>query len=82
MENRLTPAEPGPAEVKHGQPAKLLITRKYDRTCAKEIVIKDYGINQPLPLNQTVEVNFTPTKLGASRFSCAMDMIGGQIIVE
>ena len=53
-----------------------------DRTCAKEIVIKDFGINAPLPLNQVVTVEFTPTKSGEVRYACGMDMISGVIVVE
>jgi plastocyanin domain-containing protein len=73
---------PSEIKVKVGQPVKLMITRKVDNTCAKDIVIKDYGINQPLPLNKTMEINFTPTKAGSSRFACAMDMIAGVIVAE
>jgi len=73
---------PAQVRVKAGQPVKLMITRRTDHTCAKDIVIKDYAINQPLPLDQTAEVTLTPTKTGRSRFACAMDMIAGVIIVE
>lgn len=73
---------PAQIKVKAGQPVKLIVTRKTDRTCATEIVIKDFGIKQPLPLNQAVEVTFTPTKAGSFRYACAMDMIAGVIIVE
>jgi plastocyanin domain-containing protein len=73
---------PAQVKVKANQPVKLLVTRKTDRTCAKEIVIKDVGINKPLPLNQPVEITFTPTKKGQLRYACAMDMIAGVIIVE
>jgi plastocyanin domain-containing protein len=52
---------PAQVKVKAGQPVKLIVTRKTDVTCAKEIVIKDFGINKPLPLNQPVEITFTPT---------------------
>ena len=52
------------ATVKVGQPVKLVLTRKTDQTCVKEIVIQDYGINQPLPLDKTVQVTFTPKKAG------------------
>ena len=73
-----------PAEVKAkvGQPVKLVVTRTVERTCATDIVIKDFGINKPLPLNQAVEVNFTPTAPGKVRFACAMDMIAGVVVVE
>ena len=73
---------PAQVKVKVGQPVKLVVTRKTDVTCAKDIVIKDYGINKPLPLNQPVEVTFTPTKPGKVRYACAMDMISGVITVE
>ena len=73
---------PAQVKVKAGQPVKLVVTRKTDRTCATEIVIKDFGINKPLPLNQPVEITFTPTKAGKLRYACAMDMIAGVITVE
>ncbi len=73
-----------PAEIKAkvGKPVKLVVTRKVQATCANEIVIKDFGINKPLPLNQPVEVTFTPCKPGKIRYACGMDMIAGVILVE
>ncbi|MEK6606701.1 MAG: cupredoxin domain-containing protein [Myxococcota bacterium] len=73
---------PAEAKAKAGTPVKLVVTRKTDRTCATEIVIKAFGVKQPLPLNQAVEVTFTPSKPGRVRFACAMDMIAGAIVVE
>ena len=73
---------PAQVKVKIGKPVKLVVTRKTDRTCATEIVIKDFGINKPLPLNQPVAITFTPTKVGKFRYACGMDMIAGVIIVE
>lgn len=73
---------PAEIKVKAGQPVKLMVTRTIEKTCAKDIVIKDYNVKQPLPLNQTVEVVFTPTKPGTTRFACAMDMIAGRIVAE
>jgi plastocyanin domain-containing protein len=73
---------PAVVKVKAGQPVKLMVTRKVDRTCATDIVIKDFGINKPLPLNQAVEVDITPTTPGKIRYTCAMDMIAGVIVVE
>ncbi len=58
--------------MKVNHSVKLVVTRKTDRTCAKEIVIKDLGINRPLPLNQPVEIIFTPKKQGQIRYACAM----------
>ena len=75
-EDGFTPAQ---ATVKVGAPVTLRVTRKVDATCATQIVIKDYGIDQPLPRDQPVEVTFTPTRPGKIRFACAMDMIAGEL---
>ena len=83
---QMTVTEDGfvPAEiaVKKGEPLKLVITRKTKRTCATEIVIRDYGIEKKLPLDQAVEVSFTPTRSGKVKYACAMDMIGGYLVVQ
>ncbi len=73
---------PAEVKVKAGHPVKLVVTRKVDRTCATEIVIKDLSINKPLPLNKAVEVTFAPSKPGKIRYACGMDMIAGTIVVE
>ena len=74
--------QPATVRLKAGQPVRLVITRRTARTCATEIVLKEHGINQPLPLNKPVEVRFTPTKAGTLRYACAMDMISGKLIVQ
>lgn len=74
---------PARLKVKRGEPVELRITRKTDATCAKEIVLDEYKINTPLPLNQQVSVAFTPSASGELKFGCAMDkMISGIITVE
>ncbi len=72
-----------PAKIKanKGEKLRLVITRKTDRTCAREIVIKEAGINTPLPLDKTVTVEVTPKKSGELRYACGMDMISGVIFV-
>lgn len=74
--------EPKTVKARVGQPLTLVVTRKVDRTCATEIVIKDFGIDKPLPLGQAVTIELTPTKPGAIRFACAMDMVAGEIAAE
>jgi plastocyanin domain-containing protein len=74
--------EPASLHVKAGQPVRLVVTRKTERTCATRIVVHGYGIDRALPLNQSVEVRFTPRKAGAIRYACAMDMIAGSLVVE
>lgn len=73
-----------PAEltVPAGQEVTLRVTRTTDKTCATEIVIKDQGIKKELPLNQPVEVKFTPKAKGDLRFACAMDHVAGTIHVQ
>jgi plastocyanin domain-containing protein len=72
---------PAQIKVKKGEKLRLVITRKTDRTCATEIVIKGYGINTPLPLDKPVTVELTPKASGEIRYACAMNMIGGVIFV-
>lgn len=73
---------PANIKVKRGAPVRLVVTRKTDQTCAKEIVIKDYGINRPLPLDEPVTIEFTPKKSGEVRYACGMDMVTGVLLVE
>lgn len=74
--------ESAPVRLKAGKPVRLVVTRTVERTCATDIVLKEYGITKPLPLNTPVEVRFTPRKAGTIRYACAMDMIAGSLIVE
>jgi plastocyanin domain-containing protein len=75
--------EPTPITVKKGEPLKLVITRKTDKTCAKSVVFDDPKLKKALPLNEPVEIMFTPTKSGELKYGCAMGkMIGGTIRVE
>lgn len=75
--------EPSPLTLKKDEPVKLVVTRNTDQTCATEIVMKDYGINTPLPLNTPVEIAFTPSKTGTLTYGCAMgQMISGVFTVE
>jgi plastocyanin len=77
--------EPSPLTLKKGEPVKLKITRVTDHTCATEIILKDgaVDIEKALPLNETVEVEFTPEKTGQLKYGCAMGMmIAGVFVVE
>jgi len=73
--------EPSKVKAKKGEKVRLVVTRKTNSTCAKEIVIKDHGINRPLPLDKAVTVEFTPAKSGEIRYACGMDMISGVVFV-
>jgi plastocyanin domain-containing protein len=74
--------EPALVTVKRGKPVKLVVTRKTERTCATEIVMKDFGVNQPLPSGKPVSVVVNPKGPGQYRFACGMDMVAGVLKVQ
>ncbi len=75
--------EPTPIQVVKGQPITLVVTRKTDQTCATELTIPEYEIDQKLPLGQSVEISFTPQKSGDLEYGCAMDhMVKGVLQVR
>lgn len=73
-----------PAEVRTtvGTPLTLVFTRTTDEGCGNEIVIASQDIRRPLPLNEPMEVTFTPTEAGSIRFACGMDMLEGTVVVQ
>jgi plastocyanin len=73
--------EPARVKVKKGEPLKLVVTRKTDDTCAKEIVIPDENIKADLPLDKPVTLSFTPKKSGEIRYTCGMNMVSGVLQV-
>ncbi|NVJ28078.1 MULTISPECIES: cupredoxin domain-containing protein [Myxococcus] len=75
--------EPSPVTLKKGEPVKLVVTRTTDQTCATEVVMDGYDINTPLPLNQPVDISFTPKESGKLVYGCAMGkMISGVFLVD
>ena len=74
--------EPASVQVEAGKPVTLVVTRKTDATCAKEIVFEDQGIRKELPLNQAVEITFTPSSPGEVKYSCGMSMVTGKVVVQ
>jgi len=74
---------PANVKLKAGEPIVLVVTRKTDETCAKDLLIDGTDIKQELPLNKAVEIAWTPKTAGKVKFGCAMDMmIGGVLLVE
>jgi hypothetical protein len=72
---------PSKVKGKKGEKVRLVVTRRTDSTCAKEIAIKGYGINQPLPLDKPVTVELTPAQSGEIRYACGMDHVAGVLFV-
>ncbi len=74
--------EPKVVTVKAHKPVTLLVTRRTEKTCATELVLKEHGIDQKLPFGKTVAITFTPERTGELTYACAMDMIHGKIVVQ
>lgn len=74
--------EPSEVQATAGQPLTLVFTRTTDEGCGQELVIASQDIRRDLPLNEAVEVTFTPTEAGELRFTCGMDMYDGTIVVQ
>ena len=77
-ENGFEPREP---QVAKGENVVLVVTRKTDLTCAKAITVKDRNLNAELPLNQPVRLALGRVNETVA-FTCAMDMIDGQLVVK
>ncbi len=74
--------EPRVVTVQAHKPVTLLVTRRTEKTCATELVLREHGISQKLPLGKTVAITFTPERTGELTYACAMDMIHGKIVVQ
>ena len=74
--------EPATLKVKKGVPIVLLITRKTDRTCAKQAVFSSLGKTVDLPLDQVVRVELPAQTAGRLGFACAMDMYRGELVIQ
>jgi thiol-disulfide isomerase/thioredoxin len=73
---------PSSVTLRQGIPAQLTFIRTTDQTCGREIVIPNYGINEPLPLNTSVVIKVTPNKTGRFKFTCGMNMFRGSLVVR
>jgi len=73
---------PSSIDVPVGKPVTLVVTRKTDQTCAKEIVFPDQGIHKTLPLNQAVEIRLPPSQKKELTYVCGMNMITGKVVVH
>ena len=73
---------PASITVPAGKPVTLVVTRKTDQTCAKEIVFPDQGIRKPLPLNEAVEISLPPSPKGEMTYVCGMSMISGKVLAQ
>ena len=74
--------EPETLTLRRGVRARITFLRTTDQTCAKEVVLRDFGIKRELPLNQPIVITITPKKKGEFSFTCGMNMMRGKLIVQ
>ncbi len=77
-----TSYSPSVLTVEKGKPVVLKVHRKDANNCGGELLIPDFDVRAKLPVGQTTEVMFTPTKAGTFPFTCGMQMMNGQIVVK
>ena len=74
--------EPPRVSAQAGTPLRLTFVRTSDATCATEVTIPSLKVERALPLNQPVDVEFTPKASGDIEFICGMQMFKGTIVVS
>jgi len=74
--------EPARLTVRAGVPTRITFVRTSDKTCGTAVVFPTLNIRRELPLNQPVEIEFTPKKTGEVQFVCGMNMLRGTVVVE
>ena len=74
--------EPARAEVPRGQALTLVVTRKTDQTCAKEMLIPALNVRRALPLNQAVRIDIPAGVADTLNYLCGMHMLGGIIAAK
>src|SRR5437867_1029138 len=74
--------EPARAEVPRGQAFTLVVTRKTDQTCAKEILIPALNERRALPLNQAVRIDVSRGVADTLNYICGVHMLGGTIAAK
>lgn len=74
--------DPPEVHVAADRPIRLLFRREETAPCSERVVFPDYGISFGLPPFKEVAVDLPPSKPGAHRFCCGMDMLHGSLIVD
>ena len=74
--------EPARVTLRAGVPARITFVRTTNATCGTEVTIPSLSLRRALPLNQPVDVEFTPQKAGDVDFVCGMGMLKGTIVVQ
>jgi RND family efflux transporter MFP subunit len=73
--------EPSRVALRPEVAARLTFLRTIDKTCGTEVVFPSLNIRRALPLNQAVDIEFTPHTGGEIAFACGMKMLTGIVVV-
>jgi cobalt-zinc-cadmium efflux system membrane fusion protein len=74
--------EPAKVRLRAGAPARITFVRTTNETCGTEVAFPSLNIKRPLPLNEPVTIEFTPTKAGDIAFACGTNMLKGVVVIE
>jgi plastocyanin domain-containing protein len=74
--------EPNRLTLRKGTPVRITFTRTSQTTCGTEVTFPALNIKRALPLNQPVDIEFTPEQTGDIAFVCGMKMLSGTIVVQ
>lgn len=67
--------------VKKGIPVEISFSADGGAGCGRQIVMRDFGINEIVSGNETKTFTINPTKTGTFEFACGMRMFVGQLMV-
>ena len=73
--------QPASITVKKGERVQLVIVRRTDATCAREIVIDEFLVWRRLPLNEPASETFTTGRVGEFPYRCPSGKVTGVIKV-
>jgi plastocyanin domain-containing protein len=73
-----------PTQVRatQGEPLTMVFTRTSESICGETVLIPEHDIERKLPVNEPVEITFTPARTGRLAFMCGMKHMQGAIIVQ
>jgi hypothetical protein len=74
--------EPSRIAARAGRPLKLAFFRVDAQNCGRVVRFPDLGIERELPPGQIVAIEVTPRKSGPLAFSCGMNMMKGELLVQ
>lgn len=74
--------EPDRVVAQLGERIKLVVTRTTDATCAREVILDEFLILDPLPLGKPFTTTFTTGRAGDFTYHCAHGTVRGTFTVE